>query len=153
MTGTSAFQQTINLLADAAPIFQDPWHLIGSAAAKIAGAEVGVINDIDVILSERDNFALEELWSDRDVLAVEPSSQFRSRVFHRFSTPLTVEAMSCFELKNAAGEWKRIAPRTRVQFGKLYAPDITEQISIMKLMGRQKDAPRIAALEVVLGQN
>ena len=153
MTGNSAFQQTLGLIADAAPVFKDPWRLIGSAAAKLAGAEVGAINDIDIILSERDNFALKEFWSDREVLSVDPSAQFRSTVFHRFATPLTVEAMSNFELQNAAGKWMRIEPVTRVQFGDVFAPDIAEQISILKLMGRPKDLPRIAALEAVLAQN
>ena len=54
--------------------------------------------------------------------------------------------MAAFELKLPSGEWAHIEPKTRKQFGEMFAPEIDEQISLLKLMNRPKDAPRIAAL-------
>jgi len=149
----AAFQRSLALIVEAAPIFRDNWLLVGSAAARIAGADVGHIKDIDLLLSARDNHALKDHWRDRPILPATPSEQFRSEIFHRFDAPLPIEAMSGFELQTLQGEWKRIAPQTRIQFGDMFAPDIDEQIAILKLMGRPKDAPRIMALERLAPDN
>ena len=147
MDNDAAFQQSLALIAEAAPLLRDNWILIGSAAAKLAGADVGDINDIDLLLSARDNHALKEHWRDWQILPATPSKQFRSAFFYRFDTPLPIEAMAGFELRMLQGNWKRIKPQTRVQYGDMFAPDINEQIAILKLMNRPKDAPRIKALE------
>lgn len=143
-------QHSLNLIAEAAPIFKDPWHLIGSAAAYLAGADVGVINDIDLMLSLDDLKALKNYWRDLPAESPAPSNHFRSTLFYCFQTPLPIEAMAEFELKTSDGEWLKILPKTRVQYGDLFAPDIAEQIEILRLMGRPKDAPRITALEQLL---
>jgi hypothetical protein len=140
----------LQLIADAAAIFEDGWLLIGSAAAHVAGADIGAIADIDLLLSERDIKALDVRWRDRKRLAAQPSDRFRSQIFHRFDAPLPIEAMAGFELKNPNGDWLRLAPKTRMPFGAVYAPDVSEQVEILKLMGREKDAPRILALQKML---
>ena len=146
MDNDEAFRQSIALVAEAAPLFYDNWVLIGSAAAKLAGADVGRINDIDLLLSKRDIQALENHWADRVILPAIRSEQFRSEVFDRFDAPLPIEAMTGFELRLANGEWTRISPKTRIQHGVMFAPDIEEQIAMLKLMNRPKDTQRIAAL-------
>ena len=57
--------------------------------------------------------------------------------------------MAAFELKTPDGAWLAIEPKTRVRYGDLYAPAVSEQIEILRLMNRPKDAPRIAALEAL----
>ncbi len=146
MHNDEAFDQSLALVAEAAKVFQDDWILIGSAAAKIAGADVGHINDIDLLLSERDIHALKNHWRGKRVLPAAPSDQFRSRLFYRFEAPLPIEAMAEFEIKHPTGEWMRIEPKSRKQYGALFAPAVSEQIDILKLMDRPKDAPRIEAL-------
>jgi hypothetical protein len=89
-------------------------------------------------------------WRDRKRLDAQPSDLFRSQIFHRFDAPLPIEAMAGFELKNPKGDWIRLAPKTRMPFGTFYAPGVSEQIEILKLMRREKDAPRILALEKLL---
>jgi len=140
----------LQLIADAAVIFQDRWLLIGSAAAHVAGVDVGAIADIDLLLSERDINALDVHWRNRKRLDAQPSHRFRSQIFHRFDAPLPIEAMAGFELKTRNGDWIRLAPKTRIQFGAFYAPGLSEQVKILNLMGREKDAPRILALEKLL---
>ena len=146
----SSFIRTATMLAEAARDFRDPWLLIGSAAARLAGAQVERINDIDLLLSLRDLETLKERWRDIPGNPPPPSAQFRSAGFRRFETPLPVEAIAEFELKTERGEWMRIAPKTRVRHGDLYAPSVAEQIEILRLMGREKDGPRIAALTELL---
>ncbi len=147
MNNDHAFYQSLALIAEAAPHFQDDWQLIGSAAAKVAGADVGHINDVDLLLSKADIRVITEHWRDRPILQAAPSKQFRSEAFYRFDAPLPIEVMSGFKLQTLQGKWKPITPQTRVQFGDMFAPDIDEQIAILKLIGRPKDAPRIIALE------
>lgn len=143
-------QRSLNMIAEAAPLFKDPWHLIGSAAAHIAGADVSDVNDIDLLLSTDDIHTLKAHWQDLHAEPPAPSNQFRSAIFYRFQTPLPIEAMTNFELKTPDGEWLKIEPRTRVQYGDLYAPDIAEQIDILRCMSREKDKPRIEALNELL---
>jgi len=139
----------LELIVGAAPIFEDDWLLIGSAAAYVAGADVGPVNDIDLLLSARDLKTLDVHWRDRERLAVSPSSRFRSALFHRIEAPLPIEAMAGFELKSG-GDWVRMDPKTRVDYGGVFAPAITEQIEILEMMGRDKDRPRISALQQLL---
>jgi len=141
---------SLQLIADAATIFEDGWLLIGSAAAHVVGADIGAIADIDLLLSERDINALDAHWRDRKRLAAQPSDRFRSQVFHRFDAPLPIEAMAGFELKTRNGDWLWLEPKSRAQFGAFYAPSLSEQVEILKLMGREKDTPRILALEKLL---
>jgi hypothetical protein len=143
----AALTASLQLIADAATVFQDRWLLIGSAAAHVAGADVGAIADIDLLLSERDINALDVHWRDRKRLDVQPSDRFRSQIFHRFDAPLPIEAMAGFELKAPNGDWIRLAPKTRMPFGAFYATSLSEQVEILKLMRREKDAPRILALK------
>ncbi len=140
----------MELIAGAAPIFEDDWLLIGSAAAYVAGADVGLVNDIDLLLSARDINALDAHWPDRKRLAVSPSNQFRSQLFHRFDAPLPIEAMAGFELKTRDGDWVRIEPKTRIDYGGVFAPAVAEQIEILEMMGRVKDRKRISALQNIL---
>ena len=145
-----ALEQSFSIIAEAARGFKDPWHIIGSAAAHVAGAEVGKINDIDLLLSIRDIEMLREKWPEIPAGPPVASDQFRSEIFYRFETPMPVAAMAAFELRARDGDWVAIAPKTRIRHGDLYAPDIAEQIAILRLMGRAKDAPRIAALQRLL---
>lgn len=149
MNNDQAFNQSLALIAVAAQIFRDDWFLIGSVAAKLANANVGEINDIDLLLSEGDIHNFKQHWRGRPILPATPSDQFRSGLFYRFEAPLPIEAMAAFELRTPQGDWKLIEPKTRVQYADMFAPDIDEQISILKLMNRTKDAPRVAALERV----
>ncbi len=141
---------TLRLISDVAPYFRDKWTLIGSAAAFVAGADIGEVGDVDLLLSEHDFEKLELLWGDREKLPARKNSQFRSKRFSRFSSPLPIEVMAGFELKAANGEWIKVTPKTRVRFGELFAPSVNEQISLLRLMRRKKDESRIAALLATL---
>lgn len=148
-SGPGDLERSLSMIAEASRAFKDPWHIIGSAAGHLAGADVGAINDIDLMLSIRDIKALKDHWRDVPTGPPAPSDQFRSKIFYCFETPLPVEAMAAFELKAPGGGWMAIEPKTRVRYGNLYAPAVSEQIEILRLMNRPKDTPRIAALEAL----
>ena len=145
-------ERSLSMIVEAAPLFEDPWWVIGSAAGYLVGADAGGVNDIDLLLSIRDIKTLKTHWRETPAGPPVPSEQFRSALFHRFETPLPVEAMADFELKTPGGAWLTIRPKTRVRYGNLYAPDVAEQIGILRLMNRPKDAPRIATLEQLSGR-
>jgi len=128
----------------------EPWCLIGSAAARLLGAEVDVA-DVDVLVSRADADTLAERWADRRDAAHAPADadRFRSR-FARFRFPgLPVEVMGGLELDQGNG-WQPVSPGRLVLAGlrgmavPVPAPD--EQIRILESFGRDKDRARAAAL-------
>lgn len=140
----------LQAIAAEAPAFDDEWWVIGSAAAALAGAEIALVRDVDLLLSERDARALLARWSDRRREPVEPSAQFRSAVFARFTdAPLAIEAFGGFEMRVRAG-WRKVAPLTRIARGPVFTPSVAEQIALLEAMARDKDAARLAALRARL---
>ena len=145
MKNLPALRDTLADIRAAAASFQDDWHVLGSAAAHLAGAETGPVADIDLLLSARDAGALAELWADCRQPTPPPSAQFRSDPFYRFQRALPVEAMANFEML-VDGRWRAVAFATRMPVDGLFIPSPAEQIAVLQQMGREKDQPRIAAL-------
>lgn len=142
--------EALDRIVEAAPAFEDEWWIVGSAAAALAGAEIAEVRDVDLLLSENDAHRLADLWSDKPKSAADESSQFRSAAFWRFeSGPFAIEAMGGFEMK-VRGEWRKIRPLTRIARGDVFTPSIAEQIALLEVMGRDKDAARISALRAAL---
>lgn len=128
----------------------EPWCLIGSAAARLAGAEVGVA-DIDVLVSRADAETLATRWVDRCDAAHTPSDaeRFRSR-FARYRFPgLPVEVMGDLELNQGDG-WQVVAPGKLMLVGvrgmAVPVPVLDDQIRLFESFGRDQDRERAAAL-------
>lgn len=137
-------------IADASWIFAAPWWIIGSAAARLVGAEVRDIADVDLLISPEDAGRLDALWSARPrAAAPDPSGQFRSAHFRRYlGAPLPIEAVAGFELRDA-GAWEAVSLTTRLAVGRVFVPSRAEQIALLERMNRTKDRPRIAALKAL----
>jgi hypothetical protein len=141
-------------LAEAVPELHvhctDPWCLIGSAAARLLGAEVDVA-DVDVLVSRADAETLVSCWGDRRDAGYVPADdgRFRSH-FARFRFPgMPMEVMG--GLEHAAGEgWQAAAPGRLVLVGveglAVPVPSLDEQIRMLDAFGRDKDRVRAAAL-------
>ena len=141
---------TLAEIAAAAPAFEDEWWIIGSAAAALSGADIAIVRDVDLLLSERDARRLIGRWASAPKSTAAPDAQFRSKVFTRFEeTPLAVEAFGGFEMK-VRGAFRPVAPLTRERRGGVFTPSVAEQIAILEAMGRDKDRARIAALRAAL---
>lgn len=128
----------------------EPWCLIGSAAARLLGAEVGVA-DVDVLMSRADADTLALLWADRlDATHVPAdSNRFRSR-FARFHFPsMPVEVMGGLELDRGEG-WQAVSPGRLMLVGvqgmAVPVPTLDDQIRILESFGRDKDRERAATL-------
>jgi hypothetical protein len=128
----------------------EPWCLIGSAAARLLGAEVNVA-DVDVLVSRADADVLATLWADRRDPRYAPADagRFRSR-FARFDFPgLPVEVMGGLELDQGEG-WQPVSPGRLVLAGvqgiAVPVPSLDDQIRIFESFGRDKDRERAAAL-------
>lgn len=142
-----ALHMTLGLIADAARHFADPWWIIGSAAARLSGAAIDNVADVDILASLRDGERLIELWGG--AAPAKSSAQFRSKLFARFdTTPLPVEAMAEFDML-IGGVWLRVQPATRIETAGVFIPSVEEQIEILAMMARPKDARRAAALRAM----
>ncbi|WP_426664427.1 hypothetical protein [Rhodanobacter aciditrophus] len=128
----------------------EPWCVIGSAAARLLGAEVDVA-DVDVLVSGDDADTLMAHWADRRDTSYEPadSGRFRSH-FARFRFPgLPVEVMGGLEFNRGEG-WQRLSPGRLELVGlqglAVPVPTLDDQVRILESFGRDKDRARAAAL-------
>ncbi len=131
----------------------EPWCLIGSAAALLAGADVGVA-DVDVLVSRDDAERLMALWALRREHAHQPvdEDRFRSH-FARFRFPgLPVEVMGGLELDDGDG-WQPVTAGRLMLMGlnglAVPVPSIPDQIRILESFGRDKDQRRAASLRAL----
>lgn len=130
---------------------RDPWVLIGSAAARLAGAEVSVA-DLDVLTSIGDAETLIGEWrSRRDETSVPAGAdRFRSR-YARFHFPgLPVEVMGGLESFGENG-WMpvQIDETDTIDMAGVAVriPAVVEQIRVLERFGRPKDMQRAALLK------
>jgi hypothetical protein len=141
-------------LAEAVPELHvhcaESWCLIGSAAARLLGAEVGVA-DIDVLVSRADAQVLASRWADRRDASYVPADgdRFRSH-FARFRFPgMPVELMGGLEHDTDEG-WRAVSPGRLVLVGleglAVPVPSLDDQIRIFESLGRDKDRVRAGAL-------
>lgn len=132
----------------------DPWCVIGSTAALLAGADVSVA-DVDVLTSREDAERLMALWADRREHVYEPAGaeRFRSH-FARFRFPgVPVEVMGGLELNRGDG-WKPVLAGRLVLAGlnglAVPMPSVDDQIRILQSFGRDKDLARARLLALLL---
>lgn len=147
-------QQTLQeALPDLQRLCVDPWVLIGSAAARLVGAEVDVA-DVDVLTSAGDADRLAEHWQARREAHFEPAGaeRFRSR-FARFRfAGLPLEVMGGLQLHDTRGWVPVLAGETMLAvFGRMQipVPRVAEQIRILESFGRPKDLQRAALLRAL----
>lgn len=132
----------------------DPWLVIGSAAAWLAGADVTVA-DVDVLTSVRDAGMMIDHWQAR-LLGTDgqkDGDRFRSR-FARFDFPVPVEIMGGLELASPDG-WKAVHVEAiqsiRIGGASVPFPTIAEQIRLFESFGRPKDKERVERLKQLGG--
>ncbi|WP_019515732.1 hypothetical protein [Sphingomonas sp. Mn802worker] len=130
---------------------RDPWWIISSAAAAIHGARPITVGDVDILLSRAD---AEKLFSRSGIVpdAASDHPRFRSDLFGRWTeTPLTIEFMADFRLRDSDGRWRRVQPRTRVVIrvnrAIVYVPSCAELRIMFERFGRSKDLERINLLD------
>lgn len=144
------------VLKEAVPLLQiycrDPWTVIGSAAVSLAGGGVEV-SDLDILTSGEDALALLSVWRYRldtsHVHAPMEAMRFSSQ-FARFRfTAMPVEVMGDLHVRKGE-QWQpvEVAHVKRVHTADVSVdiPTVAEQIRILELFGRPKDAGRVEIL-------
>lgn len=132
----------------------DPWVVIGSTAAWLAGAEVTVA-DVDVLTSVRDARAMIDHWQAHLIGTDAPKDgdRFRSQ-FARFGFPVTVEVMGGLELATTGG-WKAVCVEAiqpiEIDGVSVPIPTLAEQIRLFESFGRAKDKERAERLKQLEG--
>lgn len=131
----------------------EPWCVIGSAAALLMGADVGVA-DVDLLVSRSDADTLMALWAERRESTYEPANaeRFRSH-FARFRFPgMPVEVMGSLELNQGDG-WQPVKAGRLTLVGlnglAVPVPSLDHQIRILETFGREKDVQRAAILRAM----
>ncbi|MDR6799491.1 hypothetical protein J2Y61_000994 [Asticcacaulis sp. BE141] len=137
------------------PIAVD-WWIIGSAAMVLCGVETEA-KDVDLFASEAtiakvlERLRLDPLPPSNDPL-------FRSTVFavHQPLGGVPVEFMGGFEVRSGGG-WQPLKLHTRRRIetakGPVVVPELSEQIAVLELFGRDKDLRRADLIRKFLAQN
>ncbi|HEX7817685.1 hypothetical protein [Dyella sp.] len=132
---------------------RDPWAIIGSAAASLAGAAVSVA-DVDVLTSAADASRLAGHWYARREQTYEPvgAERFRSHFGRYRFDGLPLEVMGNLELFDGSA-WQPVLTRAcvRVACGavQVLIPTVPEQIRILESFARPKDFERAARLRAL----
>ena len=138
----TALRATADFLSDTT----DPWWVLGSAAMALIGVDPGEVRDIDVLVSPRDAQALMRAHSLAN-LADGGTDRFRSDYFLQPNLgEIPVEVMSGYQIFES-GRWLPVAPASRLAVtvggATVFVPDRTDQIDLLKRLGRPKDLNRL----------
>ncbi|MET3437585.1 hypothetical protein [Sphingomonas sp. 1185] len=147
---TPELRATLQNVARAMVPFLEGWWIIGSAAVALQGIEAGRVNDVDLLVDPSLAPAVVERLGVSP-LTLPPDPLFRSAIFARWDVPsVPVEMMAGFEL-SVGGVWRPVEPQSRewivIDDAALFVPDRPELLSLLRLFGRPKEGPRIAAME------
>lgn len=139
-------QTTLRATADFLGDTDDPWWVLGSAAMALVGIDPGAVRDIDVLVSPRD---AQKLMHARGLTnqADGGTDRFRSDCFLQPQLgEIPVEVMSGYQIFEG-GSWLPVSPASRlaVRVGEatVSVPDRTDQIALLKRLGRPKDLERL----------
>lgn len=144
-----ALRQVPALLAQA----HNPWWVIGAAAAKLHGADLGPLKAVEVVVSPGDaRRILDELGLENTAKSA-AMPLVRSRMLGVGSVgELKLDILSSLEAR-AGGAWQGVTPKSRVALkvegAELFVPDCDEMLAIFATLGRPKDLRRAEALRTV----
>ncbi len=138
-------QMAIDFAASVMPHDASDWWIIGSAAMVLCGVETEA-KDVDVFGSEA---TIAKVLERLDLAPLPPTDDplFRSTVFAAHQPPggVPVELMGGFEVRTK-GVWQPLQLHTRRRIetatGPVFVPELSEQIVILELFGRDKDLMR-----------
>lgn len=141
---------TLSWVADVLQDAREPWWIMSSAAAALHGAQSISVGDVDVLLGLSD---AEHLVARLGIVPEAPSEhpRFRSTLFARWiATPLAVEFMAGFRVRDRDGVWRAVEPLTRetVQTGTklVFVPGLIDLRGLFERFGRSKDLERLRLL-------
>ena len=121
------------------------WWIIGSTALWLSGFKTRP-KDIDILCSGAVAKALVKTC-DMQLINSSEQDRFRSQIFDRKAIKggLDVEIMGDFEVRGPGG-WAPLWPVTRQTidgpWGRVFVPEIDEQVDILRRFGRPKDLRR-----------
>ncbi len=147
--------EALKAVAHAAGAARHPWWIIGSASLALHGVDARPIDDIDLLMNERDAAAL---LTARDVRVAPgvPTERFRSAVFGRWMAwGMMIEVMAGLEVKSADAEgtidWWPVLPQTRerivIDGAALFVPSRMELAAMFRQFSRAKDIARAMLLD------
>jgi hypothetical protein len=151
----SRVRQALIEIAKAAPVGDDDWWIIGSAAIAASGIEGVEPDDVDILGSTATLLNFLDCWQVASG-AAHPGGQFRSYPYVRVRLPgcLPIETMGDLQVY-ASGRWLPVRPATRVELKiaghSIFVPTLREQIDILRMFGRPKDLAKARLIEAAAG--
>jgi hypothetical protein len=157
MNGNDVKEKIIAVLKEAHPAFiqlQDEFFIIGSSALILSGVPVRDTKDIDLLTSSRDAKRLKTLWKEKK-MNYHPVeiNRFKSD-FARFHFGLLdIEVMADLEVYSK-GQWRKVTVNNfrtvPLNLFQIKIPTLADQVRILQLFGRPKDADKIALVKKMM---
>jgi len=144
----NGLRHTLDLLS----LAKSPWCIIAGSATALYTRDWSDVLDIDVIVAvdEARRLIASGTFTDHTDGG---SSRYRSVVYATNDNgPMPIDICADFEV-HVDGSWRPVRPTPTpidTPAGTIYVPSLREQLEITRLLGRPKDAPRIARLEALL---
>jgi hypothetical protein len=138
-------------LIAALPVATDPWCIIAGAATALYTGDWSDVSDIDVVVSVADAHRLvaDGGFIDRTDGG---NGTYRSRIYATKPGPVEIDIFADFEVRTG-GVWTPVMPTPvaiETAVGTVFVPNVEQQLAITRMLGREKDLPRIARLEQLL---
>lgn len=130
-----------------------PWRLIGSAALMVAGVDWPSCQDVDILTTTVGAQALEARWTTcrNTGFQLDDEAPFRSRFSTYDFSHGRVEVMGDLMVRGPYG-WAPLDPGPVVHHvfaGREWpAPNLEDQVRILKTFGRPKDLEKVAAIDL-----
>ena len=138
-------------LSEALSATRDAWCIVAGAATAIHTGDWSDVQDIDVVVSQADARRLiaHSGFIDRTDGG---NAVYRSSIFATRPGSVEIDICADFEIC-VAGVWSSVRPTptpVETPAGTVSVPEIHEQLALTRMLGRQKDGPRIRKLEACI---
>lgn len=141
----------LTALIDAFTASSDPWCIIAGAATALHTSDWSDVHDIDVVVSVADACRLVAGCGFVD-RSDGGNGTYRSAIYATRPGEVEIDIFADFEIC-VGGIWTPVMPTPiaiETPAGVAFVPSVEEQLAITRMLGRPKDSPRIARLEVIL---
>lgn len=144
--------ENLNKISKDLKTLRDDYFIIGSSGLVLAGVELILIDDLDILTSTNDAELLKILWKDYLIEnpVTEDDDKFKSYFCQYYFDGIKIEIMGDL-LVNFDNIWQRLLIDEFIEVElndfSVKIPTLTEQERILRKFGRKKDLEKISLIK------
>jgi hypothetical protein len=144
--------ENLNKISKDLKTLRDDYFIIGSSGLVLAGVELILIDDLDILTSTNDAELLKILWKDYLIEnpVTEDNDKFKSHFCQYYFDGIKIEIMGDL-MVNFDNIWQRLFIDEFIEVElsdfSVKIPTLTEQERILRIFGRKKDLEKISLIK------